>query len=103
MDTSILIYDESPEIAELLSVVVRRAGHEPVVLAHGEPIEDFDLLILEPASPGALHLARVVRGLPPHIGSSASASTPSLRRSRLSLPTPTSSSHSSSTSSDIIV
>ena len=66
----VLIVEPTPELSDLLAHVVLRAGHEPI--EHGGLPEHaprrVDALLLEPAAPGALALARRLRrdrpGLP---------------------------------------
>lgn len=57
----ILIVEPSEEIAELLSVIVRRLGHEPAVHVTGRELPDADAALVEPAYPWTLELAETLR------------------------------------------
>ena len=62
-----MIGEPMPEIRELLAVVVRRLGHEPLPLTGPDDldVDAADLALLEPASPAFLELARILRRLQP--------------------------------------
>ena len=59
----ILIVEPDPELSELLSRVVARAGHEPRVYvgAASRAPGQVDALVLEPQAPGAVALAARLR------------------------------------------
>jgi CheY-like chemotaxis protein len=62
----ILVCEPHAEVRALLAHVVERLGHEPVFPSeqHGDvlPKQDVDVLVLEPADPGALATAARLRG-----------------------------------------
>ena len=63
----IMIGEPMPEIQELLALLVRRLGHEPVRYADRGHVDAdaADLALLEPAAPEFLELARTLRRLQP--------------------------------------
>jgi len=65
--TRVLVADPYPEIRELLAHVVSGVGYEPVAYRgeEAETLDDVDILLLEPALPGGLELARSLRARDP--------------------------------------
>ena len=61
----ILIAEPYPEVRELLSLIVTRLGHTPVVRRAGEAPPEVDLLVAEPGTPGTLELAHELRAAQP--------------------------------------
>ncbi|MGH3036963.1 MAG: hypothetical protein ACRDMU_07255 [Gaiellaceae bacterium] len=59
----ILVCDPHPEVRALMGHVVSRLGHEPVYPSGpGDALpRDVDVLLIEPADPGALGAAQVLR------------------------------------------
>lgn len=58
----ILLCEADPDVRHLLAVMLDRLGHEPVPLRPGEPAPaGAELLVLEPAAPAYLALAREAR------------------------------------------
>jgi len=65
---SILLSEADPDVRRLLVVLLDRLGHEAIVLGGGTTAPPpADLLLLEPASPACLELARVARELQPEL------------------------------------
>ena len=59
---SILVCEADPDVRQLLIVLMRRLGHDPVVLdGNVEVPPRGEALLLEPASPGCLAAARRAR------------------------------------------
>jgi DNA-binding response OmpR family regulator len=67
----ILIADPDRDVSELFGRVIRGTGHKPLVLTparlEAEAPPDVDLLLLEPALPGALQLAQALRARRPNL------------------------------------
>jgi hypothetical protein len=58
----VLICEPHDDIGDLLDIVVRRLGHEPVRFDGRVPdAHDFDAAVIEPAIPGALLVAERLR------------------------------------------
>ena len=64
---SIMVSEADPDVRRLLIVLMKRLGHEAVVLDRLEAPPRGDLLLLEPASPSCLEQARVVRVSSPEL------------------------------------
>ena len=65
----VLIVEPAAELSELLSLVVARAGHEPLAYV-GAPSSlprDVDAVLVEPDARGALALVRRLRASRPHL------------------------------------
>jgi DNA-binding response OmpR family regulator len=60
----ILIVEPYPEVRELLALIVERMGHAPVV-ASTHAAGSVDLLLVEPATRGALEIAQELRAESP--------------------------------------
>lgn len=60
----ILIAEPHADVRSLFEFVVERLGHEPLAVVRGDASElpHVDAVIIEPAAPGALALARSLRG-----------------------------------------
>ncbi len=63
---TILLLDPSEEIEELYSRAICALGHT-VVLSEPARVDDIDALVLEPASPPALAIARKLRAARPEL------------------------------------
>lgn len=64
----ILVSEADPDVRRLLAVLVRRLGHDPVVLDAGvEAPPRGDLLLLEPTSGRCLAQAQAVRADSPEV------------------------------------
>jgi DNA-binding response OmpR family regulator len=67
-DARVAIAEPDADIAALLTLVVERLGHRPVVASDRSRPEDLDAFLLEPASSTGVALARELRrgrpGLP---------------------------------------
>ena len=65
--TRVLIGEPYPEIRELLAHIVGGLGFEPVLHRDGDDVspEDVDVMLLEPALPGGLEVARKLRARNP--------------------------------------
>jgi DNA-binding NtrC family response regulator len=64
----ILISEADRDVRRLLTVLVRRLGHEPVVLDEDDVAPPRgDLVLVDPTSPAALECARRVRAAQPEI------------------------------------
>ena len=65
----ILIAEPHADVRSLFQFVVERLGHEWISVTRGDATElpAIDALILEPAAPGALELARTLRARSPHL------------------------------------
>lgn len=58
----ILLCEADPDVRQLLAVMLNRLGHEPTSIRPGEPaLPEAELLVLEPAAPAYLELARDAR------------------------------------------
>lgn len=54
----VLICEPHDDISELLELVVRRLGHEPVPHVEGSKIEDVDAAVIEPGESSGFRLAQ---------------------------------------------
>ncbi len=67
----ILIADPDRDVSELFGRVIRGIGHKPLFRTparlEAEAPPDVDLLLLEPALPGALQLAQALRARRPNL------------------------------------
>lgn len=58
----ILLCEADPDVRQLLAVMLNRLGHDPTSIRPGEPaVPEAELLVLEPAAPAYLELAREAR------------------------------------------
>ena len=58
----ILLCEADPDVRQLLAAMLNRLGHESTSIRPGElTLPDVDLLVLEPAAPAYLELARDAR------------------------------------------
>jgi CheY-like chemotaxis protein len=66
---TIMVADEHDEVQRLLSFVVARVGHTPVLwtAAESNALHDFEALLVEPAVPGCLRYAQAVRRARPEV------------------------------------
>jgi CheY-like chemotaxis protein len=61
----VLIAEPYPEVRELLGLIVTRLGDTAVL--PGDPPVGIDLMVAEPAAPGALELAQALRATWPDV------------------------------------
>jgi hypothetical protein len=58
----VLIFEPHEDISALLELVVRRLGHEPVVVTGGADVTDVQAAVIEPGEPAGLRLAARLSG-----------------------------------------
>ncbi|HVD10291.1 MAG TPA: response regulator [Gaiellaceae bacterium] len=66
---TVMVADEHDEVQRLLSHMVARVGHTPVLwtAAQGDALHGFEALLVEPAFPGCFRFAKAVRSARPEL------------------------------------
>ena len=66
---TIMVADEHDEVQRLLSHMVARVGHTPVLwtAAQSEALHGFEALLVEPARPGCFRFAQAARSTRPEL------------------------------------
>jgi hypothetical protein len=66
---TIMVADEHDEVQRLLSYVVARVGHTPLLwtAAQSDALHGFEALLVEPALPGCFRYAQAVRRARPEL------------------------------------
>jgi CheY-like chemotaxis protein len=66
---TIMVADEHDEVQRLLSYMVARVGHTPILwgAAESDVLHGFEALVVEPAVPGCFRYAQAVRSERPEL------------------------------------